>query len=91
MKTPGTRDDLRLTFYCKDPGSTTSEDCATFYRTNHGTWMVQGERQGANVTAQLRGFKPTETCVEIPAPLVDLLVQTYVKERYGIDLGGAAQ
>ncbi|WP_327089558.1 hypothetical protein OIE66_02740 [Nonomuraea sp. NBC_01738] len=88
MQTSRPADDLRLAFYCTDPDSVPGEDCATFYRTNRGTWIVQGDRRDEpHVVAQLVALKPSETSVEIPEPLVELLVRSYAKERYGIDLG----
>ncbi|MFI0450677.1 hypothetical protein [Actinomadura sp. 6N118] len=80
-----------LSFYCKDLNSSTGDDCATFYRTNVGTWIVQGDQQGEQVRAQLIALKPTETFCEIPENLVDQLVRMYAKERYGVDLAGAAR
>jgi hypothetical protein len=88
MKTPHTNDGLRLTFFCKDPASVPGEDCATFYRTNRSSWVVQGDRrEEPELISQLVALKPCETSVEVPEPLVELFVNTYVKERYGIDLG----
>jgi hypothetical protein len=88
MQTPHAHDDLRLTFFCTDPASVPGEDCATFYQTNRGTWVVQGDRrEEAEVMTQLVALKESETSVEVPGPLVELLVHKYVKERYGIDLG----
>ncbi len=43
------------------------------------------------VEEQLVGLKPSESYVEIPERLLDHLVRRYVKERYGLDLDGAAQ
>ncbi|GAA0954508.1 hypothetical protein [Nonomuraea longicatena] len=88
MQTPKPADDLDLTFYCKDPDSVPGEDCATFYRTNRDTWIVQGDRrEESQVVAQLVALKPFETSVEVPESLIDLLVRRYAKERYGTDLG----
>lgn len=81
MQTPNDGDDLRLTFYCKDPDSRPDEDCATFYRTNRRTWVVQGDRrEEPEVMAQLKAPKSGETAVEVPERLVELLVRTYLKE-----------
>ncbi len=86
-----TGDNVIVSFYCKDPHSTGTADCPTFYRTDRASWIVQGDRQGKHIEAQLTGLKPTETFVEIPDRLVDRLVLTYVKEHYGVDLSGTAR
>lgn len=52
---------------------------------------MQGDRLGKRIGALPRGLKPSETFLEIPETLVRLFVRKYVKERYGIDLGGAAE
>ncbi|MFC5185661.1 hypothetical protein [Actinomadura harenae] len=91
MRTPADDDDLIATFVCKDPESGDLDDCPAFYRTNRGSWIAQGKRRGPQVAAQLRSLADDETFCEFPDPLMDLVVRTYVKERYGIDLGGAAQ
>lgn len=91
MKTSGMSREPALTFYCKDPSSVTKQDCATFYRTDRASWVVQGDRMGADVEVQLVGLKPSESYVEIPELLVEDLVHRYVKERYGLDLDRAAQ
>ncbi|TMR91305.1 hypothetical protein [Nonomuraea basaltis] len=83
--------DVIVSFYCKDPVSTGTEDCPTFYRTNRSSWIVQGDRHDEHVKAQLRGLKPTETSVEIPERLVDQMVVMYAKERYGVDLTGTSR
>jgi hypothetical protein len=83
-------DKLRVTFYCKDPSSVDIDDCAAFYQTDRRSWIVQGRRRGDAVAAQLHALAVDETFVEIPEPLVELLVHQYVKERYGTDLGGTA-
>ncbi|MBL7552801.1 hypothetical protein I6A60_33830 [Frankia sp. AgB1.9] len=79
-----------MTFYCKDPGSVDIDDCAAFYQTDRCSWIVQGKQRGDAVAAQLRALALDETFVEIPEPLVELLVHRYVKERYGTDLDRAA-
>ncbi|GAA2616055.1 hypothetical protein SMC26_09620 [Actinomadura fulvescens] len=90
MKRFATSDELRLSFYCKDPDSTTKQDCATFYRTNHGTWVVQGDRLGPETETQLIGLAEHETYVEVPGRLMESMVRQYVKENHGVDLDGAA-
>jgi S-adenosyl methyltransferase len=71
--------------------------CATFYRTDRDSWIVQGKRRGPRVAAQLVAFGDDETFAEIPAPLVDLFVKKYVgagrggrAARGGGGAGGAA-
>lgn len=84
-------DDLRLSFYVKDPGSGAGPDCPSVHSTNHGTWVFTGVlRNEPEVRAQLVAPKPHETPVEISDQLAELFVITYARERYGIDLGGAA-
>lgn len=90
MQSDDLGDELRVTFYCKDPGSVDIDDCAAFYQTDQRSWIVQGKRRGDAVAAQLHALAVDETFVEIPEPLVELLVHRYVKERYGTDLGSAA-
>lgn len=45
MQTSRTHDGLRLTFFRTAPASVPGEDCATLYRSNRGTWIVQGGRR----------------------------------------------
>jgi hypothetical protein len=80
-----------VTFYCKRPDSKINEHRASFYRTSRGAWIVQGDRRGDNVAAQLRALTPSETFLEIPENLVGLFVSKYVEERYGVHLDRAAQ
>jgi hypothetical protein len=84
-------DDVLVTFYCKDADSQTKELCETFYSTDRGTWVVQGKRRGEKVAAQLVGLADDETFVEMSASTVDLFVNKYVEERYGLDLSRAAR
>jgi len=85
-------DDVVLSFYCKTPGSNDEFECPAFHRTDRGTWMAQGERrEGPRVRSQLRAPKESEGAVELPDDLADLFARLYVKERYGIDLGPAAE
>jgi hypothetical protein len=81
---------MLVNFYCKRPDSDGSEDCASFYRTDRGSWIVQGDRRGEQVAAQLRALKPSETFLEIPENLVELFVRKYAEKRYGIHLDRAA-
>ncbi|GAB3653104.1 hypothetical protein GCM10027589_11040 [Actinocorallia lasiicapitis] len=86
MQIPGPGDDLRLDFYLKDSDSKADDDCPAFYRTDRG-WGAQGmERYGDAVRAQMRGYKPGETFVELPDSLIHAFVRKYVKDTYGIDL-----
>lgn len=80
-------DDLRLSFYCKDPESQAADDCDAFYRSDRSSWVVQGKRRGEAVATQLRALADDETFIEISEPTVDLFVRKYVEERYGVDLG----
>lgn len=91
MRQPDAGDDLLATFYCKDPGSVDTDDCPAFYQTDRQTWVVQGKQRGSKVAEQLRALADDETFVEIPEPLVELFVRRYAKERYGTDLGSAAE
>lgn len=92
MKPSTDDEEIVLSFYCKTTGSFDEKDCPAFHRTDRGTWMVQGERHdGPRVRSQLRAPKKTEGAVEIPDDLADLFARMYVKERYGVDLGGAAE
>ncbi|MGH3942319.1 MAG: hypothetical protein ACRDTG_27605 [Pseudonocardiaceae bacterium] len=90
MQSADAGDDLLATFYCKDPDSVDTDDCAAFYHTDRRTWIVQGKRRGAKVAAQLQALGDGETFSEISEQLVELFVRRYVKERYGIDLGSTA-
>jgi hypothetical protein len=90
MEVPDAGDDLLATFYCKDPNSVDTDDCAAVYHTDRQTWIVQGKRRGATVAAQLRALEGDETFVEVPEALVELFVRRYAEERYGTDLGRAA-
>jgi len=66
---------LTLTFIAKDPNSGQGE-CAALYRTNRGTFGVQGKvLTDPAVLAQLRDLAPDETVVEIPAELVRFFPQ----------------
>lgn len=78
---------MRLTFVCKDPDSQPG-DCPSFYRTDEGSWIVQGwRRDDQAIAAQLRDLKDDETFVEIPDGLVRLFVNLYVEEAHGADHG----
>ncbi|GAA1580379.1 hypothetical protein GCM10009742_26030 [Kribbella karoonensis] len=89
MQTPSHPDDLTVRFYCKDPRSKSSDDFPSFYSTDRGSWVVQGQALGDEVGSQLSGLKPEETFLEIPQELVERFVHMYVEERYGVDLRSA--
>jgi hypothetical protein len=92
LQPPDDDDRIMLSFFCKDPESADNLDCPAFYRTDRGTWAVQGGRRDEkHVRAQLRGLKDWEGAVEIPDALAELFVIEFVKERYGIALGGRAE
>ncbi|MFC5182794.1 hypothetical protein [Actinomadura harenae] len=80
------RDDLAVTFFCKDPGSNQDNECAAFYKSNRRSWIVQGDRLGPDVGDMLNALAEHETYLEIPDALADRFVHMYVKERYGVDL-----
>jgi hypothetical protein len=90
MQSVPDHDDMIVTFYCKRPDSDVGEECASFYRTDRGSWIVQGDRRGEQVATQLRALKPDETFLEIPENLVELFVHKYAEERYGVHLDRAA-
>ncbi|GAA4198809.1 hypothetical protein GCM10022252_49830 [Streptosporangium oxazolinicum] len=79
-------DDLAVTFYCKDPNSNFQNDCATFYRTNRGSWVVQGDSMAPEVAPKLTALADHETYLEIPDALANRFARMYVRERYGVDL-----
>jgi hypothetical protein len=87
MQTRRVDDDLTMSFFCKSPGSKGEDDCPSFYRTDRGSWVVQGDRRGEEVAVQLRALKDHETFLEIPDALADRFVRMYAKECYGVDLG----
>lgn len=90
MQGSGADRPITVTFFCKDPDSKDEEDCPSFYRSNRGSWMVQGLRHGEDVAVQLRALKDDESFVEIPEALAERFVRMYVKERYGVDLSPAS-
>ncbi|MEU1733427.1 hypothetical protein [Streptosporangium sp. NPDC020145] len=86
MQGSGAAKPITVTFFCKDPDSKDEEDCPSLYRTNRGSWVVQGLRHGEDVAVQLRALKDDESFVEISEALVERFVRMYVKEHYGVDL-----
>ncbi|GAA2626978.1 hypothetical protein GCM10010411_75030 [Actinomadura fulvescens] len=75
-----------VTFYIKDGTSQGDAQCETFYRTDRGSWVIQGKRRGDKVGAQLIGLAADETFCEMSDPTMDRFVRHYVRERYGVDL-----
>lgn len=83
---PRQGDDLIATFYIKDPESTGSEGCETFYETDRGSWVVQGKSRGPQVAEQLVALADDETYLEVSGRTMDAFVRMYVKENHGVDL-----
>ncbi|MBC7277485.1 hypothetical protein [Nocardioides sp.] len=83
---PGQGDDLIATFYIKDPDSTGSEGCETFYETDRRSWVVQGKSRGPQVAEQLVALADDETYLEVSGRTMDAFVRKYVKENHGVDL-----
>lgn len=84
--TPTQDDNLTATFFIKDPESTGSEGCETFYETDRGSWVVQGKIRGPQVADQLVSLAADETYLEISGRTMDAFVRKYVKESHGVDL-----
>lgn len=82
----GQDDNLAVTFYVKDPESTGSEGCETFYETDHDSWIVQGKIRGPKVAEQLTALADDETYLEVSGRTMDAFVRKYVKENHGVDL-----
>jgi hypothetical protein len=90
VKTADVPTAVLLTLIVKDSDSWgTDKDCATIYRTNRFTFVVQGDRRDEpEIVAQAKAFVPgREGLLEVPETLVLPFVQIMVKELYGIDLG----
>jgi hypothetical protein len=81
-------DDLTATFFCTDPNSQGGVECETFYETDRGSWIVQLKKRGPKVRDQLVALADDETFGEMSGRTMDVFVRKYVRERYGIDLGG---
>ena len=60
---------MELTFVAKDPGSEPSGS-PTLYRTDRGSWVVQGWVVSDPAALAAMGIPDGETCVEIPDRLV---------------------
>ncbi|MFE3052488.1 hypothetical protein [Nocardia sp. NPDC059239] len=65
---------MRLTFIAKDPGS--NPTCSpTLYRTDRGSWVVQGWVIDDPATLAQMDIPAGESCVEIPDRLVPFFEQ----------------
>lgn len=71
---------MRLTFVAKDPESNPDE-CPSIYRTDRGTWVVQGWKVVDAEALSQMDIPGHETAVEIP----DRLVPFFFKEADGTD------
>jgi hypothetical protein len=91
MQLPTSDDDLRLTFYIKDPASQGGDDCETFYRTNRRSWMLQAPQATSTALAQFVSLAPGEVGSEMSDGTMDAFVVKYVKECYGVDLSTTAR
>lgn len=60
---------MRLTFIAKDPGSNPTGS-PTLYRTDRGSWVVQGWDVADPETLAQMNIPAGESCVEIPDRLV---------------------
>jgi hypothetical protein len=60
---------MELTFVAKDPGSEPSGS-PTLYRTDRGSWVVQGWVVSDPAALAAMNMPAGETCVEIPDRLV---------------------
>jgi hypothetical protein len=60
---------MELTFVAKDPESEPSGS-PTLYRTDRGSWVVQGWVVGDPAALAAMGIPEGESCVEIPDRLV---------------------
>jgi hypothetical protein len=66
--------DVELTFVAKDPDSNPGES-ATLYRTDSGSWVVQGPVVTDPDALAAMDIPEGETCVEIPDRLVPFFSQ----------------
>ncbi|MFL6113165.1 MAG: hypothetical protein ACJ786_17670 [Catenulispora sp.] len=71
---------MRLTFIGKDPDSNPNGS-PTVYRTDRGTWVVQGWDVTDPATLAQMDIPEGETCVEIP----DRMLQFFSQEGHGLD------
>ncbi|MEU6587241.1 hypothetical protein [Nocardia sp. NPDC046763] len=65
---------MRLTFIAKDPGSNPTGS-PTLYRTDRGSWVVQGWVIDDPETLAQMDIPAGESCVEIPDRLVPFFEQ----------------
>jgi hypothetical protein len=65
---------VELTFVAKDPGSEPSRS-PTLYRTDRGSWVVQGWLVTDRAALAAMNIPEGETCVEIPDRLVPYFQQ----------------
>lgn len=65
---------MELTFVAKDPGSEPSGS-PTLYRTDRGSWVVQGWVLNDPVVLAAMNIPEGEDCVEIPDRLVPFFRQ----------------
>ncbi|MEV1009082.1 hypothetical protein [Streptomyces sp. NPDC049881] len=66
---------MELTFVAKDPESEPSGS-PTLYRTDRGTWVVQGWVVTDPEALAEMSIPEGETCVEIPARMIPFFQQT---------------
>ncbi|SEG94747.1 hypothetical protein SAMN05216223_1317 [Actinacidiphila yanglinensis] len=65
---------MKLTFVAKDPESEPSGS-PTLYRTDRGTWLVQGWVVADPEALAEMGIPEGETCVEIPDRMIPFFQQ----------------
>lgn len=65
---------MELTFVAKDPGSEPSGS-PTLYRTDRGSWVVQGWVVSVPAALAAMDIPAGESCVEIPDRLVPFFQQ----------------
>jgi hypothetical protein len=73
---------MRLTFVGKDPDSNPTGS-PTLYRTDHGSWVVQGWVVTDPEALGQMGIPDGETCVEIP----DRMIQFFGQGDRGVNNG----
>lgn len=66
---------MKLTFVAKDPESEPSGS-PTLYRTDRGSWLVQGWVVTDPEALAEMGIPEGETCVEIPDRMIPFFQQT---------------
>jgi hypothetical protein len=73
---------VRLTFVAKDPESNPTGS-PTLYRTDRGTWVIQGWLVTDFAALAQMSIPAGEGCVEIP----DRMIQFFGQEANGVDHG----